>query len=158
MKKKLKKILTCKREGNQFVEAAFVTFSMTLFLIASMFLYTIWIHEYTIKETVDFALTNSMKKMETETSGSYTTIANNLKTELMDEGIVVTSLTCSASGGGAAPYGAELNISFVGYYDYEGNVPSKGVIQSLRKLIPTMFTADHFKLKLDKSVTGTKKC
>ena len=161
MKEKLKKLLTQKREGSVFVEAAIVSLTMSLFLAGSIFLYALWMHEYTIKETVDFALTNSMKIMETQSSDSYESIEESLVNELLDEGIVVTSLTCGATGVGPADepeYGAEIHINFVGYYDYEGNVPSKELISSLRKIVPTLFGADHFKLNLDKNVTGTKKC
>lgn len=155
---KIRKFFAKKRDGNQFVEAAFVALFMSLFMIGFAFFYTVWMYQFSIKETVDLTLTSAMKKMETVSMSGYGAIENDIKAELESQHCTITNVTCSPNGA-EVKYGDEINISLTGTYDFESDdTPFKPIIESLRKIAPGVFSENHYTIELNQSVTGTKKC
>ena len=155
---RIKKLLTKKHDGDQFVEAAFVTLFMALFLIACAFFFTVWMYQFSIKETVDLTLTTAMKKMETVSMSEYSTIENEIETELKAQNCTISNVTCYPSAV-EAQYGDEISISLTGFYDFESDdTPFKPIIQSLRTLAPGVFSGSNYSIELNKTIMGTKKC
>lgn len=155
---KIRKILTKKHSGDQFVEAAFVALFMSLFMIAFAFFYTVWMYEFSIKETVDLTLTTAMKKMETVSMSEYDTIENEIKAELEAQHCTITNVTCFPNVT-EAEYGDEISISITGTYNFESeDTPFKPILNALRKIVPGSFAESSYTIDLSKSVKGTKKC
>ena len=161
MRERIKNFFTRKRKGSSvYVESAFVTFFMAAFLTGCVYSYTLWITKYTVKETVDFAMTTAMKKMETISSSEYDTVLQYTEDTLLDFGIEVDDITWSSSApSGTEPnYSDQITIEFKGSYDFANDTKAKPIANSLKSLSDLFGNETLFKMNLEKKVEGTKKC